>query len=40
VAVHAVAETHDTPSRLLSRRLRLGTTDHRVPSQDSMSVLR
>ena len=40
-AVHAVAETHDTPSRTLTwiDGLGLGTTDQAVPFHDSIRVL-
>ena len=40
-AVQAAAETQDTPSRKLPPvpGLRLGTTDQRVPFQDSTRVL-
>ena len=39
-AMHAAAETHDTPSSLLNSGpgLGLGTTDQVVPSSDMMSV--
>jgi hypothetical protein len=40
-AVHAVAEIHDTPPRVLlfADGLRLGTTDQLVPFHDSTKVL-
>jgi hypothetical protein len=37
-AVHAVAETQDTPSRPKIPTPGLGTTDQLVPSQDSIKV--
>ena len=42
VVVHTVAETQDTPSRRLLPvpALGLGTTDQRLPSQDSIKVLK